>query len=146
MRRLLLLTLLLGLLGTLAELFLLAHTEGAWQLSPMLLSGLALGSLAWHGIAGSRGSLIAVRGAMLLLLVCGTIGVWLHLGANLDWERESNPSLGGLELFRAALAGAMPVLAPGSMVPLALVGFAFTLCHPGPARSPVHLTPGDEPT
>jgi hypothetical protein len=130
MRRLLLATLLLGLAGTLAELLLLAHTDGALQLAPVLLVGLALGTLIWYGLARSRASLRTLQGVMLLMLVSGMVGVWLHFGANVEWERESNPSLGGLALYRAALAGAMPVLAPGSMVQLALVGIAFTWRHP----------------
>lgn len=136
MRRLLVATLLLGLAGTLAELFLLAHTEGILQLAPMLLMGCALVTLAWYGAARSRTSLRALQVAMALMLVSGLLGVWLHFGANVEWERESNPSLGGLELYRAALVGAMPVLAPGSMVQLALIGFAFTFRHPVLIGSP----------
>lgn len=130
MRRLLLATLLIGLAGTMAELLLLAHTEGVLQLAPVVLIGLALAALAWYGIARSRTSLRSLQGVLVLLLISGIVGVWLHFGANVDWERESNPSLGGLALYRAALRGAMPVLAPGAMVQLALIGIAFTFRHP----------------
>lgn len=130
MRRILLATLLLGLAGTLAELLLLAHIEGALQLAPLFLIGLALATLAWYGVARGPASLRTLQAVMILLLASGIVGVWLHFGANVEWERESNPSLGGLALYRAALAGAMPVLAPGSMVQLALVGIAYTFRHP----------------
>ena len=54
MRRLLLVTLLLGLGGMLAELLLLAHTEGVLQLVPVALIVLSLAVLGWYGISRSR--------------------------------------------------------------------------------------------
>lgn len=122
--------LLVGLIGTEAELLLLAHTEGVWQVSPIALIGVSLVVLAWYGLAGGPASLRALQGMMVLLLLSGIVGLWLHFTANVDWERESNPSLGGIALYRAALSGAMPVLAPGTMIQLALLGLAFTFRHP----------------
>ena len=130
MRRLLLVTLLLGLGGVLAELLLLAHTGDTLQLVPIGLICVVLAVLGWFGVSRSRASLRALQGVLALLLVSGMVGVWLHFGANVEWERESNPSLGGFELYRAALRGALPVLAPGAMVQLALIGIAFTFRHP----------------
>jgi hypothetical protein len=40
------------------------------------------------------------------------------------------PSLGGVQLVRETLTGATPVLAPGSMTLLGLVGLAHTYGHP----------------
>ncbi len=131
--------LLVGLSGTEAELLLLGHTEGAWQVSPIVLIAVSLVVLAWYGAAGRPASLRALRGVMALLLVSGIVGLWLHFAANVEWERESNPSLGGIALYRAALSGAMPVLAPGTMIQLALLGLAFTYRHPaltGPSHEP----------
>jgi hypothetical protein len=129
-RRALLVILLLGLLGILAELLLLGHTEGAWQISPIALIAAALAVLPWYSASKSPASLHALRGVMALMLLSGVVGVWLHFDANIEWERESNPSLGGMPLYRAALSGAMPVLAPGAMIQLALLGLAFTYRHP----------------
>jgi hypothetical protein len=136
LRRLLLIILLVGLIGTGAELLLLAHTEGAWQWSPIVLIGVSLASMAWFGTTGSSASVRALQATMLLMLLSGIVGFWLHFAANVEWERESNPSLGGLALYRAALSGAMPVLAPGVMIQLALLGLAFSFRHPALMRSP----------
>jgi len=139
LRRVLLIILLVGLSGTEAELLLLGHTEGAWQVSPIVLIAVSLVVLAWYGAAGGPVSLRALRGAMALLLLSGIVGLWLHFAANVEWEREANPSLGGIALYRAALSGAMPVLAPGTMIQLALLGLAFTYRHPalaGPSHEP----------
>ena len=135
LRRILLVILLVGLIGTEAELLLLGHTEGAWQVSPIVLIAVSLVVLAWYGAAGSPASLRALRGGMALLLLAGIVGLWLHFASNVEWARESNPSLGGIALYRAALSGAMPVLAPGAMIQLALLGLAFTYRHPALAVS-----------
>jgi hypothetical protein len=135
LRRVLLIILLIGLIGTEAELLLLRHTEGAWQVSPIVLIGVSLVVLAWYGAAGKPASLRVLQGTMALLLLSGIVGLWLHFAANVEWERESNPSLGGIALYRAALSGAMPLLAPGIMIQLALLGLAFTYRHPAFADS-----------
>jgi hypothetical protein len=122
--------LLVGLIGTEAELLLLGHTDGAWQVSPIALIAVSFAVLAWYGLARKPASLHALRGVMALLLVGGIIGLWLHFASNVEWARESNPSLGGFALYRAALSGAMPVLAPGVMIQLSLLGLAYTYRHP----------------
>jgi len=45
------------------------------------------------------------------------------------------PSLGGSELYMKALMGATPLLAPGTMIQLGLVGLAFAFRHPAFAGS-----------
>lgn len=146
LRRLLLIILLVGLIGTAAELLLLGHTEGAWQWSPILLIGASLALLTWFGATRSSASVRALQAMMLLMLLSGIVGLWLHFAANVEWERESNPSLGGLALYRAALSGAMPVLAPGVMIQLALLGLAFSFRHPALMRSPPDPSTSTEAT
>jgi hypothetical protein len=58
------------------------------------------------------------------------IGVGLHYTGNAEFEVEMYPSLSGLALVGGALTGATPVLAPGSMTLLGLVGLAYTYRHP----------------
>ena len=143
LRTILLVILLVGLVGTEAELLLLGHTEGAWPVSPIVLIAVSLAVLAWYGVAGNPASLHALRGVMALLLVAGIVGLWLHFASNVEWARESNPSLGGVALYRAALSGAMPVLAPGVMIQLSLLGLAYTYRHPvlsGPSHQPSTFT------
>ena len=130
LRKALLVLLILGNLGTLVELLLLKHTDGAWQLFPLVLSGATLLVLTWFGVTRSSLALRALQFVMLLALVSGGIGVIQHLRGNITYAQESNPSLSGRELYVEAVMGSTPTLAPGMMVQLALIGFAFVFRHP----------------
>ena len=54
----------------------------------------------------------------------------LHYQGNTAFELEMYPDMAGLELVQKTLTGATPVLAPGSMALLGLVGLAAVLRHP----------------
>ena len=129
-RRLLLFTLVLGLLGTGAELFLLQHYEDAWQLAPLVLIGVALILLCLHGVSAGRGTIRGIQALMVLFIISGVAGAGLHYNANSEFELEMNPALAGFELFRESLSGATPALAPGTMIELGLIGLAYTYRHP----------------
>ena len=137
LRAFLLAILLLGMLGTLAELLLAKHTEDAWQWVPLALIGLALGVLAWHGLAQhsakqSAASLRVLQVMMLLFVASGFIGIALHLQAKMEFKKESDPSLSGWKLLVASLESKMPPpLAPGTMIQLGLLGLAYAYRHPG---------------
>ena len=122
--------LLIGNVGTLVELLLLKHTDGVWQLAPLLLSGATLLVLAWFGVARSARALHALAVVLALCFVSGGVGVVQHLRGNVAYARDSNPSLAGRELYLEAVMGSTPTLAPGVMVQLALIGFAFLFRHP----------------
>ena len=130
LRRALLVMLVLGSAGTVLELLLLKHTDGVWQLIPLVLNGLTLLVLAWFGIARSPASLRALQATMLLCLASGGVGVVQHFLGNIVYASESNPSLAGRELYLEAIMGSTPTLAPGMMVQLALIGLAFAFRHP----------------
>jgi hypothetical protein len=119
-----------GLAGLEVELVLIKHTEGAWELAPIALMGFAVVPLVWAARWPNRGSLRFFQGTMWGFVLLGVLGVLLHFRANVDWERESNPSLAGIELYMKALRGATPMLAPGAMVQLGLVGLVFAYRHP----------------
>jgi hypothetical protein len=140
LRRALLVILVLGLIGTGVELVLLEHTDGFWQLAPLGLIGLALGALAWWGVAGGRWSLRALRGTMVLLVASGLVGTWLHYRGNVEFELEMAPALAGLDLFTQAISGATPALAPGAMLHLGLIGLAYAFRHPGRSTPSVSST------
>lgn len=123
-----------GLLGSLVELLLLKHTDGFWQLAPLGLIGLALLALLWHAVAAGPGSLRVLQGLMGIFVASGLLGIWLHYSGNVEWELERMPGSGGWELFRHAVMGATPALAPGTMVQLGLVGLLFTYRHPRAKR------------
>ena len=67
---------------------------------------------------------------MVLFLGAGILGVGLHYQGNNEFELEMYPSLAGVELLSKALTGATPVLAPGSMSLLGVIGLALTYRHP----------------
>ena len=60
-RRWLAIVLLIGLIGTEAELLLLKHFDGFWQLVPVTAIGVATVILAWYAVGTSRASIRAVN-------------------------------------------------------------------------------------
>ena len=130
LRLLLLITLVVSLVGTLAELLLLEHFEDAWQWAPIALLGAALVTLAWHGLDRGPTSLNVLRGLMVLCIASGALGVLLHYKGNVEFELEMYPDLSGWQLFKDSMMGATPALAPGAMLQIGLVGLAWTFRHP----------------
>jgi hypothetical protein len=64
---------------------------------------------------------------MALFLVAGVAGVYYHYRANVEFQRESDPSIAGRALLTAVLhAKVPPALAPGILVQLGLLGIAYT--------------------
>ncbi|HSA56224.1 MAG TPA: hypothetical protein VLE53_10985 [Gemmatimonadaceae bacterium] len=129
-RAVLLAALVLGLIGTLTELFLLEHTEDVWQWAPIVLMAVTLLVLAWFGLSRAPASLRTVQWLMGLFLISGLLGVWLHYKGNVEFELEMYPDLSGLTLFRDAMMGATPSLAPGTMIQLGMIGLAWAFRHP----------------
>lgn len=127
MKKLLLIAFLVSLLGTGAELLLLEHVEGVWQLVPVFLIAVGLVVLLWHGAARSSISTSIFRGLMLLFLISGILGFALHFNGNMAFELEMYPAMKGGELIWETLKGATPVLAPGTMIATGLLGWAYTL-------------------
>jgi hypothetical protein len=125
-RRLLLATLVAGMAGTASELLLIGHVEDSWQLVPLVL--LALGTLVAlaHAFTPHRFTRGALQAVMGLFLVSGGIGMVLHYRGNSEFEVEMAPSIAGFELVKESITGAFPVLAPGTMILLGLVGLAVT--------------------
>jgi hypothetical protein len=121
---------LFGTVGTGLELLLLDHTEDWQQLAPVVLLGASLLVLAWHGAAPGRASVRTFQGLMLLFVVSGAVGLWLHYRGNVEFELEMYPALAGVGLFWEAVKGATPTLAPGLMILLGCLGLAFTFRHP----------------
>ncbi len=129
-RQALLFILVLGNVGVAAELLLLKHTDGFWQLIPFALIGMTLLVTAWYGLSRSRSSLRTLRVILVFCFVSGGVGVVQHFRGNLVYAAESNPSISGRELYLEAIMGSTPALAPGTMVLLALIGLAFVFRHP----------------
>ena len=129
-RSLLLVIFLLGILGAGSELFLLGHYEDPWQLVPLGMIGLSLVVLVVRLFRNDARVLHVFQVFMLLFVAAGALGIYLHYRSNVEFELEMNPAAAGWELIRESLTGAMPALAPGTMVYLGLIGFLYTYRHP----------------
>jgi hypothetical protein len=125
---------LLGIGGLSAELLLIEHFEDLWQVTPFVLFAVSAVVLLWHAAARRAASVLAFRYVMVLFIAAGFLGVYLHYTGNVEFEREMSPALIGWGLFREAVTGATPALAPGAMIQLGLIGLAFTLRHPALRR------------
>jgi hypothetical protein len=100
--------LVLGLLGTVVELVLLSHYEQAVQLVPVVLIVLALIVLAWHVMGHSVAGFVA------------------HFHGSAEFQLDLEPSLSTWELLEKVMrAKAPPLLAPGMMMQLGLLGLAY---------------------
>ena len=119
-----------GMTGTLVELLLIGHDEMAAQFAPLVLLGLGLLVGAWNLIAPRAATIRVLQLLMVLFVGSGIVGVGLHYRGNQAFELEMHPSASGMTLVSDTLTGATPVLAPGSMALLGIVGLAFTYRHP----------------
>ena len=129
-RKLLLGALAVGVVGTSGELILLRHIDKPAQWIPLAALAAAVPILIWHASSPSAASVRTLQVLMLAFAVLGVVGVGLHYDGNVEFERELNPSERGWTFVRKTVAGATPVLAPGSMVLLGLVGLAHAYRHP----------------
>lgn len=140
MRRLLLALVALSAIGLVPELLLLKHYESVWQVVPLVLLVLTLVATAivWRR-PGVR-SLQFFRVMMVLCLLAGGVGVILHGKGNIEWALERDDTLHGWPLIWKMLRGATPLLAPGAMAQLGLLGLVYTYRHPVLTRGS-HLQP-----
>jgi hypothetical protein len=58
-------------------------------------------------------------------LVSSLLGVFLHYRGNVEFELEQSPRATRWALFREAMMGATPALAPGVMVQIGLLGLLY---------------------
>jgi len=131
LRRALLAILLLGAVGTLSELFLMEHTDGVWQVVPVVLLGGGVIAIAAHALNQYHvPSIRGFQGLMVVFVLSGIIGMILHYLGNAEFEREMQPDTRGVLLVKESLMGATPALAPGTMIQLGLIGLAATFRHP----------------
>ena len=127
---------LLGMCGTGAELLLLGHTEERLQWIPLTLILLGLLTAGWHWTSRSVSSVRAFQAVLLSFVASGFAGMYFHYQGSAAFKLESNPSLNGWHLFREAIRSkAPPLLAPGAMIQLGLLGLVFTYRHPALDKS-----------
>lgn len=63
--------------------------------------------------------------AMALFAASGIAGILLHYQGNVAFELELSPDAAGMPLLLESMKGATPALAPGTMILLGAVGFAY---------------------
>jgi hypothetical protein len=129
-RQLVLALVLVGIAGLEIELALLRHAESFTQWIPhiCLLIGLLVTAAVY--VRPKRPVLRTFQWIMVVYLVVGAVGVYLHYRGNVEFALERDPSLSGLKLFWKALRGATPALAPGALAQLGLLGLLYTYGHP----------------
>jgi hypothetical protein len=136
LRRWILVILVLGLLGTVTELLLLEHYEQPLQFVPLVLIVAALAVLWWefrrHDLASRRATQIM----MALFVLAGFVGFVAHFQGSAEYQLELNPDMSNWELLEKILrAKAPPLLAPGMMLQLGLLGLAYVFSDPRFRRS-----------
>ena len=125
-RRWILIVLVVGLTGSGAELLLIEHYEAAAQLVPLVLVAASLGVIVWHVTSQSLASVRGLQAMMLMCLAAGAVGVALHFQGAAEFQLEMDPSISRSALVHKVMrAKAPPVLAPGVMVQLGLLGLAY---------------------
>jgi hypothetical protein len=135
LRWMLLCVLSVGLVGLGTELLLLKHVESPTQLIAPGLIAIALVIIVWHVLERGPASVLALDSVMVLFVAAGALGMYYHYAANVEFQREVDPSLAGTALFWKAMAAkAPPALAPGAMAQLGLIGLAYTFRHPARRR------------
>ncbi len=131
LRRGILALLVFGCVGLLSELVLLEHYAEISQLPPLILLTLTLVIVVWHWTSESAASLKAIQVVSLLLVVAGAVGMVLHLISNIEYERELEPDLVGIQFWTEVIRGDMPTLAPGTLIQFGLLGLLYAYRHPG---------------
>ena len=116
----------LGLIGTMTELILLEHDEQALQFVPLVLMVLGAVTLVWHTIRKDTASLRALQIVMGLFVLSGFAGMAAHFNGSAEYQLELDPEMGKWELLEKILhAKAPPLLAPGMMLQMGLLGLAY---------------------
>jgi hypothetical protein len=133
-RRLLLWVMLVGMLGLLVELTLIEHFDDALQWIPLVALGAGVLAVVALLVRPARGWLRALQALSLAFLAAGGLGIYLHLDGNIEWEREDDPAAGTADLVVRALAGTIPLLAPGALAQLGLIGLVVAYRHPALRR------------
>ena len=124
-QRLLLITLLVMTLGTTLELYLLGHYEDALQLIPMAAIALVIVGMVLVYLKDSKPVYISFTLILCLTGLSGLYGMYLHLRANYEFELEMTPTASNWHIIGESLSGALPALAPASMIVLALLGYSY---------------------
>ena len=130
MRELLFALIVFGTFGLLIELILLEHYDGWRQWIPLTLLAIGLVDQAILWRRTTPGTLSAFRVLMGVYVVIGGLGLWFHLSGNMEFALERDATLSGLRLILKSVHGGTPILAPGALTQLGLLGLLYAYRHP----------------
>jgi hypothetical protein len=130
LRQLILALVFIGMVGLAVELALLRHAESLTQWIPHITLMVGVLSTAAIYVRPRRATLRTFQLVMLVFVVVGALGVYLHLQGNVEFALERDPSLTGVRLIWKALRGATPALAPGALAQIGLLGLLYAYRHP----------------
>jgi hypothetical protein len=126
LRRWILAVLMLGLLGTGTELVLLEHYDKPLQLVPVVLIAIAIAVIVWHALKQDPASRQVFVIVMAVFVLAGFVGFVAHFIGSAEFQLELDPSMSTWGLVGKVLrAKAPPLLAPGMMLQLGLLGLAY---------------------
>ena len=119
-----------GIAGLEVELALLRHAESVSQWIPHIVLMIGLLSTVLVFVRATRQTLRIFQAMMLIFVIVGVLGLYLHYRGNVEFALERDPSLSGVRLLWKALRGATPALAPGALSQLGLLGLIYGYKHP----------------
>jgi hypothetical protein len=125
-RRVILAVLLLGMIGLLAELLLIAHYADVTQWIPIALLGIGLGVIAADVVFARNWTPLLIQLTMVIVIAAGLLGVYFHYRGSREFQIEMDPQMRGTTLVWHVLrAKSPPTLAPGSMIQIGILGLGY---------------------
>lgn len=115
------------LIGTVLELLLLKHYEDTFQLIPIICIALVMLTAVVLVFIKTRLIKTVFKSILLITALSGLYGGYLHLCANFEFEIEMTPTASNWDVLVESLSGALPTLAPFSMIVLALLGYSYLI-------------------
>jgi ABC-type Fe3+-siderophore transport system permease subunit len=115
------------ILGTVLELYLLHHYESIYQLIPILCIGAVLLTAVVLFFRRTKRVKSIFSLVLVVTALSGFYGGYLHLYANYEFEVEMRTTATTWDLVSESLSGALPTLAPFSMIVLALLGYSYLI-------------------
>ncbi len=123
----------IGVVGTLLELTLIKHYASKDQVIPYVLLGLSAFGLIAVMVRPTALALRVFQAVMIVTILGSGIGMFEHLKANAHnagatQDKEAIPTTPSAIL--AGINGFAPLLAPGVLAQVGLLGLIFTYRHP----------------
>ena len=127
------------LVGTVMELAFLGHTQEPIQWLPFGLCAVGAGAVGAFAVRPERGTLMALRTVMTVVVLGSMLGVLEHMQGNVALRLEVYPQSTLPQIVGAALGGGNPVMAPGMLALAGVLAMAATYYHPALSRAASRL-------